>query len=258
MFRFLGLAAAATMLPAICLAEAGVAANTLSQSEAQAGWTLLFDGDDLSNFRGYTTDEVPAGWAADDGLITFTPGPEEVIEKGKNKGKTRNKRLGDLMTREQYGAFELSLEYRISEGGNSGLMFHVVEQEGKPPWHSGPEIQIQDNVAGHDPQKAGWLYQLYQPPNSVPILKDGLPGQEGQPLDATRPTSFRPRSSSMRCSARSFGSASSDCSAALSSSLVAPRGRVPAIGLTVTSPSRTLTRISGLEPTTAKPGRSRK
>ncbi len=32
-----------------------------------------------------------------------------------------------------------------------------------PPWHTGPEIQIQDNVDGHDPQKAGWLYQLYNP-----------------------------------------------------------------------------------------------
>ncbi len=39
-------------------------------------------------------------------------------------------------------------------------MYHVTE-EGEKPWQTGPEIQIQDNQAGHDPQKAGWLYQLY-------------------------------------------------------------------------------------------------
>jgi glucose/arabinose dehydrogenase len=46
------------------------------------------------------------------------------------------------------------------------VMFHVVEGEG-PPWRTGPEIQVQDNVDGHDPQKAGWLYQLYKPDGSV-------------------------------------------------------------------------------------------
>ena len=49
------------------------------------------------------------------------------------------------------------------------------------------------------------------------------------PISATRPTSLRPRSSSIRCSARSFGSASSSASSALSSCGVAPRGRVPAM-----------------------------
>ena len=68
------------------------------------------------------------------------------------------------------------------------------------------------------------------------------------PILATRPTSLRPRSSSIRCSARSFGSASSSSSSALSSCGVAPRGRVPAIGRIVTVPSRTRTRISGLDP----------
>ena len=58
-------------------------------------------------------------------------------------------------------AFEFSVDYKISKGGNSGLMFHVTE-DGNTPWKTGPEIQIQDNIDGHDPQKAGWLYQLYK------------------------------------------------------------------------------------------------
>ena len=69
---------------------------------------------------------------------------------------------GDLVTQKQYGAFELTLDYMISKSGNSGVMFHVKESEPKP-WHTGPEVQIQDNVDGYDPQLAGWLYQLYKP-----------------------------------------------------------------------------------------------
>lgn len=149
--------------------------NTLNESEAKSGWTLLFDGTSLDQFRGYNKDTIGDGWSASGGAITFLP----------KKGK---KRSGDLMTKEKFGEFELSLEYKISEGGNSGIMFRVVEQDGEPAWHSAPEVQVQDNVGGHDPQKAGWLYQLYQPPTTVPILKSPLPGQEPDaPLDATRP-----------------------------------------------------------------------
>lgn len=147
--------------------------NTLSESEQKAGWQLLFDGSSLDSFRGYNQDDVPGGWTANDGAISFTPG--------------ETKRSGDLMTKDKFGQFELCLEYKISEGGNSGIMFRVVEQDGKPPWHSGPEVQVQDNVNGHDPQKAGWLYQLYQPDSKIPLLNAALPGQkEGEPLDATR------------------------------------------------------------------------
>ncbi len=67
---------------------------------------------------------------------------------------------GDIVTKDQYRAFELSIEFKISPAGNSGIMYHVLEKGGAP-WHTGPEIQIQDNKEGHDPQKCGWLYQLY-------------------------------------------------------------------------------------------------
>ncbi|MFN9368486.1 MAG: DUF1080 domain-containing protein, partial [Planctomycetia bacterium] len=69
---------------------------------------------------------------------------------------------GDIMTEEQFDAFELAVDYRIAPRGNSGLMFHVTE-EGAAPWQTGPEIQILDNAGGADSQRAGWLYQLYKP-----------------------------------------------------------------------------------------------
>lgn len=117
--------------------------NTLSAEEAKAGWTLLFDGKDVSQWRNYKKDSVGDGWKVKDGVLLRV-----------------DKKAGDIITKKQFTAFELTLDYNISKGGNSGLMYHVAETEEKP-WRTGPEIQIQDNVDGHDPQKAGWLYQLY-------------------------------------------------------------------------------------------------
>ena len=77
---------------------------------------------------------------------------------------------GDIITKTEYDSFEFTVDYRISKGGNSGLMFHVKETEATP-WRTGPEIQIQDNIDGHDAQKAGWLYQLYRPVKGVDATK---------------------------------------------------------------------------------------
>ncbi len=78
------------------------------------------------------------------------------------------------------------------------------------------------------------------------------------PYSATRPTSLRPRSTSMTCSARSLSLASSSASRRWSSSGARPRGRVPAIGRTSTMLSVRRTRASGEEPTIAKSPSRRK
>lgn len=139
-------------------AAADLEANSLTRSEELSGWKLLFDGESTEGWRNYRKDSISDGWKVVEGaLVRDSQG------------------AGDIITEEEYQYFELSLEYRISKGGNSGVMFHVQETDG-PPWHTGPEIQVQDNLAGHDPQKSGWLYQLYQP------------AKVGEaPLDATRP-----------------------------------------------------------------------
>lgn len=120
------------------------APNTLSAEEKKEGWKLLFDGKSMDHWRNFKKDKVSDGWAVKDGEIHWT-------KKG----------AGDIITRESYMGFEFKVDYKISKGGNSGLMFHVTE-DGNTPWKTGPEIQIQDNKDGHDPQKAGWLYQLYK------------------------------------------------------------------------------------------------
>ena len=114
--------------------------GSLEAGEKDGGWVEL----SLKDFRNYQAEGVNEKWVEEDGVITLT-----------GKGG------GDIITKEQYGAFEIKLDFNISKGGNSGLMFHVLETEPKP-WQTGPEMQIQDNDAGRDPQKAGWLYQLYE------------------------------------------------------------------------------------------------
>ena len=94
---------------------------------------------------------LPSGWA---GRVRMAVVDGTIARKKAG--------AGDIVTERQFEHFELQLEYKIAEGGNSGLMFHVAE-EADHPWQTGPEVQIQDNVAGRDPQKSGWLYQLYKP-----------------------------------------------------------------------------------------------
>jgi len=145
MLRKFAFALAFSLLPvAASSAFAAAPLNQLTEEEKAAGWKLLFDGESTAGWRNYQKPDVSPNWKVVDGALTMS-------QKG----------AGDIITADQYGAFELSLEYNISPGGNSGVMFHVQET-GKTPWQTGPEIQIQDNVAGHDPQKAGWLYQFYK------------------------------------------------------------------------------------------------
>ncbi len=109
--------------------------NTLTEEEKSAGWKLIFDGKTTDGWRNYKKDTVSNGWKVLDGSLTRN-------EKG----------AGDIITKDKYDSFELSLEYNISRAGNSGIMYHVTE-EGGTPWQTGPEIQVQDNKDGHDPQR---------------------------------------------------------------------------------------------------------
>jgi len=138
-----------SLLALSCTAFA--ADNELTAEEKADGWKLLFDGKDASaNFRGYNKDKMPDGWVAEGGAIV------------------RKKGGGDIITKDQYESFEFASDWKISPGGNSGIMLKVQETKG-PSYETGPEAQVQDNKEGHDPQKAGWMYQLY--PASVDTTK---------------------------------------------------------------------------------------
>ncbi len=112
------------------------AANTLTDEEKAAGWSLLFDGSSLDHWRGYNRPDLPAtGWVVKDGamIIEKTPNPKPA-DFG-----------GDIITKEQYGNFELSVDFMISDTANSGILYLVIEEEGSPIWYNAPEYQIIDN-----------------------------------------------------------------------------------------------------------------
>ena len=135
--------------------------NTLTDAEKAAGWRLLFNGRDFTGWHNFKGEGVRPGWQVKDGALSCVD-PHNA---------------GDLVTTEAFGWFELELDYNISEGGNSGIMYHVTDQ-GSAAWATGPEIQLEDNAKAADPQRCGWLYALYQPPADP---------KTGKPIDATKP-----------------------------------------------------------------------
>jgi hypothetical protein len=131
--------------------------SALSAAEAAEGWRLLFDGRDLSAWRGFRRETPPASWSAAGGVLSFAPGDDR----------------GDLMTREQFGDFELRLEWRISPAGNSGIIYRVTEDSSQP-WHTGPEMQVLDDDGHPDSARgidrnrtAGALYDVVGTPPGV-------------------------------------------------------------------------------------------
>jgi hypothetical protein len=137
------------------------AANTLTEAEKAAGWKLLFNGQDFSGWHNFKREGVRPGWQVRDGALVCVD-PHNA---------------GDIVTPDKYGWFELQIDYNISEGGNSGIMYHVSE-EANAAWATGPEFQLEDNQKASDPVRCGWLYALYQP------LDDP---KTGKPIDATKP-----------------------------------------------------------------------
>ena len=135
--------------------------NVLTDEERSAGWRLLFNGVDFAGWQNFKREGVRPGWQVKDDLLVCVD-PSNA---------------GDLVTKDKFAAFELELEYNISEAGNSGIMFHVMD-EGGAAWATGPEFQLEDNAKAKDPQRCGWLYALYQPADDPAT---------GKPVDATKP-----------------------------------------------------------------------
>ncbi len=122
-------------------------------------WETLFDGTSYDNWKGYLNEGMYPEWTIEDGAMAFTPGKEG----GKN-----------IITKNTYTDFELSLEWKISEGGNSGIFWSVFEDpKFKEAYQTGPEIQVLDNERHPDAKanpkfhQAGALYDMVQPEQDV-------------------------------------------------------------------------------------------
>lgn len=126
-------------------------------------WLILFDGTSTEGWRGYNMDSLPANWVIADGAL-------KSLGQGGDIG-------GDIV----YGAtefdnFELSLEWKISPGGNSGIFYHVLEGEQyKAPYENAPEYQVLDDIGFPTPleawQKLGADYAMYPADTTQKVVK---------------------------------------------------------------------------------------
>lgn len=115
--------------------EVNCVPNTLTTKEEGNGWKLLFDGKTTTGWRGAHKDAFPQnGWKVENGQL--------IVSKSDGGESTNG---GDIVTNDQYGAFELSVEFKITEGANSGIKYFVTEGEKQKGSAYGLEYQILDD-----------------------------------------------------------------------------------------------------------------
>jgi len=153
--NYLRVSAAALLALALISNTSPAEANPAKPKKGK--WATLFDGKSLTGWHTYLKMGQPVSdkWAVDDGAIHYTGG----------------RGAGDLVTDKEYGDFELEVEWKIAEGGNSGIIYHVHEDpEFKATYNTGPEMQVLDNERHPDAKQgrdgnrtAGAIYDLQKP-----------------------------------------------------------------------------------------------
>lgn len=121
---------------------------------AQSQWRVLFAGKSAAAWRGFRRDSFPSKcWTVENGSLKTIAGCDEADRV-------------DLVTKRKYQNFELVLEWRVSPGGNSGIIFRVSDDEDQT-WKTGPEMQVLDDEKHADGKNtktsAGSLYGLIAP-----------------------------------------------------------------------------------------------
>jgi hypothetical protein len=143
--------------------------NMLTPEEQAQGFVMIFDGKTTSGWRGYNKPAFPdSGWAVEDGALRcIGSGMGEAGGKG-----------GDIIFDKKYKDFDLKLEWKISQGGNSGIFYLGQEIPNEPVWKSACEMQVLDNINHPDAKlgkdgnrQAGSLYDLIPavPQNAKPV-----------------------------------------------------------------------------------------
>ncbi|MGA9118495.1 MAG: DUF1080 domain-containing protein [Bacteroidota bacterium] len=142
------------------------APNTLTAKELKEGWKLLFDGKTTNGWRGaYRATFPEKGWEVRDGML---------IVEASGGGEAANG--GDIVTVDKYGSFDLMVDFKLTEGANSGIKYFVTEKQKKSPGSAiGLEYQLLDD-ARHPDAKLGIngnrtlasLYDLFPAGNKHP------------------------------------------------------------------------------------------
>lgn len=141
---------AALALVSVLSQPAFAADNQLTAEEQADGWQLLFNGKDMTQWRSFKQPTVNEKWKIEDGAITLTLGGG-----------------GDLISKQSYKNFELTLDWKIAEAGNSGILI-LADEKGKYIYSHAPEIQILDNERHPDNKLdthlSGSLYDMIASP----------------------------------------------------------------------------------------------
>ena len=128
---------------------AALAAAACSQAQSKPEWKVLFDGKSLDAWRGYKSDAVPNGWVVENGTLT------------------KHDRVADIVSKDEFANFELTIDWKIGEAGNSGIFYRGTEEYEHIYW-SAPEYQLLDDDKASDNKTrltcAGSAYALYPSP----------------------------------------------------------------------------------------------
>lgn len=132
-------------------------------------WKYLFDGSTTDGWRAHNGDKLPEQWFIEDGALTFNT--EKKLESEFKGGQ-------DIVYGgEEYDNFELELEWKLPEGGNSGIFYHI--KDGYPMSEIAPEYQLLDDLKWEEIndakleewQKTGADYAMHTPDPKMKIIK---------------------------------------------------------------------------------------
>lgn len=140
--------------------EEASALNQLSEAEKAEGWQLLFNGKNLDGWRNFNKETIGSNWVIDEGAIHLNADAKGTAAWVDGQG-------GDIIYDEVFENYELQLEWKIGDCGNSGIIFNAQEGEMySHPWRTGMEMQVLDDKCHPDNKlpshRAGALYDLIE------------------------------------------------------------------------------------------------
>jgi len=137
------------LLTTVSIQVSGQKPNKLTGKEKKAGWVLLFNGKDFTGWRQCNGTEMPKNWIIEDNAMKIFTAPDKKPGQGSN---------GDIIyAPKKFRNFELSVDWKTSKMGNSGIFFNIREVPGKPIYYASPEVQVLDNIDATDNKLANHL-----------------------------------------------------------------------------------------------------
>jgi Domain of Unknown Function (DUF1080) len=138
-----------TVIAGVGIAQSAVQSAIPNPQSKMNSWRVLFDGTSLDAWRGYKSDKVPPGWKIVDRTLA------------------KDGRVEDIVSKDEFGDFELEMDWKIGEAGNSGIFYRGTEEYEHIYW-SAPEYQLLDDVKASDNKTrltcAGAAYAIYPSP----------------------------------------------------------------------------------------------